>query len=252
MMACMLQGCACKHQYKAATCTEPSKCELCGETQGVELGHDFSAATCTTPSTCRRCNITTGTTLNHKYKEATCSSPKKCTSCGQTVGTSLSHNYSEATCTTAKKCKVCGNTSGSALGHNFNGATCLTCGAKNPRYEELKTILSEMSHDVSYVSSYVGTINTSITLLNNATTSSRKQAYCEDIRDDIISIEKCLSRIREKCLGVKELETLYEMTIIEVPEFSGTFSSYKNKANYYKVQADHVVSMYNACCNTYK
>lgn len=35
-----LSGCGCKHEWKEATCTEPSTCAKCGETKGEPLGHD--------------------------------------------------------------------------------------------------------------------------------------------------------------------------------------------------------------------
>ena len=36
-----LAGCACKHDWKDATCTEPKVCEKCGETEGDALGHSW-------------------------------------------------------------------------------------------------------------------------------------------------------------------------------------------------------------------
>ncbi len=38
---------SCIHQYSSATCTEPQKCNICGETQGSALGHTSSTSTCT-------------------------------------------------------------------------------------------------------------------------------------------------------------------------------------------------------------
>lgn len=37
----------CTHKYSAATCTEASKCTLCGELKGAALGHSYSAGKCT-------------------------------------------------------------------------------------------------------------------------------------------------------------------------------------------------------------
>lgn len=252
MLASLIHGCACKHQYSEATCLEPSKCELCGETQGEALGHEYSEATCDKPSSCSRCNSTIGTTLPHKYKDATCTDPKKCKFCGKTSGASLGHKFKDATCSEPKKCSVCGYKSGNALGHNFNGATCTTCGTRNPRYDELKTLLNELYTDMNYIYKYNGLIENSISLLNITSSSTRKQSYCEDIRDNIINIEECLVRIREECNGVVELKPLYDMCFIDVPEFSGTFASYENRANLYKVKASRVISTYNALYSVYK
>lgn len=38
---------ACQHYWLDATCTEPQKCSLCGETQGYSLGHYYSKGYCT-------------------------------------------------------------------------------------------------------------------------------------------------------------------------------------------------------------
>ena len=60
-----LSGCGCKHEWKAATCTEPSTCTKCGETQGEPLGHDGTwkvtkidniSATKTEKLICTRCD----------------------------------------------------------------------------------------------------------------------------------------------------------------------------------------------------
>lgn len=36
-----LSGCACKHEWAEATCTEPKTCTKCGETEGEALGHNW-------------------------------------------------------------------------------------------------------------------------------------------------------------------------------------------------------------------
>lgn len=77
IMCCMvlitLTSCQCKHTWKEATCTSPSICSECGETQGEALGHSFTLATCTSPSTCRKCGITQGTALGHSVRIGLCS-----------------------------------------------------------------------------------------------------------------------------------------------------------------------------------
>lgn len=39
VMCLLLAGCACKHDWVEATCTEPKTCSKCGETEGEPLGH---------------------------------------------------------------------------------------------------------------------------------------------------------------------------------------------------------------------
>lgn len=59
-----LAGCACKHSWIDATCTEAAVCELCGLTEGEPLGHqevaaessyDFIALTEQTGTVCEAC-----------------------------------------------------------------------------------------------------------------------------------------------------------------------------------------------------
>lgn len=66
-------SCQCKHIWEDATCTKPSSCRECGETQGTALGHSWSNATCTQPSTCRNCGQTQGTALGHSVGIGICS-----------------------------------------------------------------------------------------------------------------------------------------------------------------------------------
>ena len=95
---------SCNHEYSEATCTEPSKCTICGDEEGSALGHSFSGATCTSGGVCTRCG---------------------------SVNSALGHTWQEATCTAAKKCTRCGMTNGKALGHLDNGSgNCSRCGTK--------------------------------------------------------------------------------------------------------------------------
>ena len=108
----------CMHDWLSATCTEPSKCTVCGETDGEATGHKMSAATCTEPSTCTVCGLTEGGTLSHIYSVTTVTEPT-CTSggynrhtcvCGITylsVIKPLGHVGGEPTYTTEGTCKIC-------------------------------------------------------------------------------------------------------------------------------------------------
>ncbi|MBQ9860207.1 MAG: leucine-rich repeat protein, partial [Clostridia bacterium] len=114
------------HDWKAATCTAPKTCKICGETEGKALGHKWDDATCTTPKTCSVCGETEGEALGHEWDDATCTAPKTCSVCGETEGEALGHEWDDATCTTPKTCSVCGETEGEALGHEWDDATCTT------------------------------------------------------------------------------------------------------------------------------
>ena len=94
-----LTSCACQHEWKEATCTEPKTCTKCGETEGEALGHKWTEATCTKAKECSRCGAESGKALGHDVKEwkeektPTCSEMGTeigtCTRCGETVTKSL-------------------------------------------------------------------------------------------------------------------------------------------------------------------
>lgn len=44
-----------EHEWTEATCTEPKKCTVCGETEGSALGHDYSEKTFFKSGVCSRC-----------------------------------------------------------------------------------------------------------------------------------------------------------------------------------------------------
>lgn len=79
-------GCRHEHVWTKATCTEPTTCEECGETEGEPLGHTWAEATCTEPKTCSVCGETEGEALGHDWIDATHETPKTCARCGETEG----------------------------------------------------------------------------------------------------------------------------------------------------------------------
>jgi len=125
----------CQHDWKAATCTAPKTCKLCGETEGNVLAHSWIDATCTAPKTCSACKLTQGSALGHKWTDATCEAPETCSVCKLTQGDALGHKWTDATCENPAICTVCGGTGEPALGHVWIAATCEeygycdTCGA---------------------------------------------------------------------------------------------------------------------------
>ena len=64
----------CEHEWQDATCTEPSKCKLCGNTKGFAAGHNWIAANCLTPKTCSECHMTVGEADSdaHNYVDGVC------------------------------------------------------------------------------------------------------------------------------------------------------------------------------------
>ena len=120
-----LVGCACKHEWREATCTEPKTCTICGETEEEPLGHDWTKVTCISPRTCMRCGETQGEALGHDWQKATCTEPRRCERCGETDGKALGHDWNEATCTDPKICVRCGKIDGAELGHDWKEATCI-------------------------------------------------------------------------------------------------------------------------------
>lgn len=59
----VLSGCSCDHEWSAASCETPAKCNLCGEVQGEPLGHTWVEATYEAPKTCSICGKTDGEPL---------------------------------------------------------------------------------------------------------------------------------------------------------------------------------------------
>lgn len=93
LCALALSGCCLKHEWNPATCTEPSTCAKCGETEGEPLGHSWAEATCTDPKTCTVCAAAEGEALGHtegEWEELSAASliqpgeqRKTCTVCGE-------------------------------------------------------------------------------------------------------------------------------------------------------------------------
>ena len=96
----------------------PENANVAQPTDGNALGHDFKAATCTEPSVCSRCGEESGSAAGHKWSEASCTSPKTCTVCGITSGEKTDHIISDGD----SRCVVCGE-----FGYNANCAikSCL-------------------------------------------------------------------------------------------------------------------------------
>ena len=104
----------CEHSYIPATCTDPQKCSLCGETFGSPTEHNWNEATCITAKKCDLCSVTDGEALGHQWKEATCIAPMICA--------------------------VCQATSGATLGHKYSGGKCSVCYAKDPGYQSVAMV----------------------------------------------------------------------------------------------------------------
>ena len=106
---------SCKHDFKAATCTSPKTCDLCGETEGEALGHTWVDANCTAPKTCSVCSETEGEALGHTWVDANCTTPKTCSVCSETEGEALGHTWKDATTEAPKTCESCDATEGDPL-----------------------------------------------------------------------------------------------------------------------------------------
>ena len=129
---------------KAPTCTEEglsesSKCSRCDEVIAPEvipaLGHDWKAADCTTPKTCKVCGETEGAALGHNDNfmvvAPTCTEGGytiyTCDTCGDSyIGSeteALGHDWIDATTEAPKTCKTCGATEGDKLPEETPGTT---------------------------------------------------------------------------------------------------------------------------------
>ena len=115
MCLSLLTGCFCQHEWKAATCTDPSTCAKCEKTEGEALGHVWMAATCETPKTCEVCGTTDGEPKGHTWVDADCENPRTCSACKLTEGEALGHDWQEATTELPKTCAVCAATEGERI-----------------------------------------------------------------------------------------------------------------------------------------
>ena len=123
VFAMSLAACGCEHEFAAATCTAPSTCTLCGETEGAALGHVWMAATCEDPKTCEVCAATEGEAKGHALVEATCEEPKHCENCRFEEGDALGHAWLEATTDDPQTCETCGVTEGERIITDFRFTT---------------------------------------------------------------------------------------------------------------------------------
>ena len=64
LLALILCGCECRHEWREADCLNPAVCTECAVTDGEALGHDWQAADCAQPETCARCGETRGEPLD--------------------------------------------------------------------------------------------------------------------------------------------------------------------------------------------
>lgn len=95
LLAALLSGCECDHQWVAADCVTPKTCEKCQIAEGEAWGHTWQDASCESAKTCGVCGATEGDPLGHEWQEATCMVPMTCSVCGQTEGELGGHSFDQ-------------------------------------------------------------------------------------------------------------------------------------------------------------
>ena len=128
------------HSWIDATCTNPKKCDVCGEVDGNALGHNWNAATCTTPKTCIACQETEGEALGHTY-DNNCDAVCNVADCGYTRTVS-DHVYDHAC---DNDCNICGETR-QAGNHVWVGGACDICDAASPS----KAVITKVPATAAY------------------------------------------------------------------------------------------------------
>ncbi len=126
----LLSSC-CKHEWKAATCTEPQTCTKCRATQGEALGHKYGEEITLKEATCTENGV----------KEAVC------IVCGDKKTTEIPAGHSwvfvgterVATCSEAGQdkyiCSICGETKFESLAklkHQYKDGYCINCFSEDP------------------------------------------------------------------------------------------------------------------------
>lgn len=115
LVASLLTGCGCEHEWNEPNCDTPKTCQKCGFTEGAPLGHNWLAATCDTPKTCEVCGKAEGEALGHSWVDATCETAKTCSTCHLTEGEALGHSWADATTDAPKTCTTCSATEGEKI-----------------------------------------------------------------------------------------------------------------------------------------
>ena len=123
LLALILSGCVCNHQWSTATCDQESVCKLCGQRSGTVQEHNWVDA-CGKARTCTLCGMTQDIVLEHSWQDATCSAPKTCSICGQTEGEALPHSWDSEICNQPKTCLLCGIVNTNTDTHQWADATC--------------------------------------------------------------------------------------------------------------------------------
>ena len=154
----------CDHIWKSASCSFPSTCYLCGETQGEYGTHAFSLARCTEESKCIYCGLAGDPALGHDFSNATCLNRPTCWRCGLSEGERLGHEYAPPTCTKPATCIRCPNTGEEqALGHSFKLTTCTVCNETVTVTNETE-LMKFLNDEINYFTTPFGKISVSFEL----------------------------------------------------------------------------------------
>ena len=78
ILAILLTGCGCDHEWQRATCQEPRTCNRCGETEGKIRSHEWASTDCRAPEGCIVCGTLEGIELTHEWQKDC----KICIHCG--------------------------------------------------------------------------------------------------------------------------------------------------------------------------
>ena len=69
LLAVLLAGCACEHEWQPATCLAPRTCSRCNAVQGKIRSHVWGSTACNDPQPCIYCFTTEGMVLTHEWRE---------------------------------------------------------------------------------------------------------------------------------------------------------------------------------------
>ena len=69
LLAALLAGCACEHEWEPATCLTPRTCKLCSAVQGKVRAHSWGSTACNDPQPCIYCFTMEGMVLTHEWRE---------------------------------------------------------------------------------------------------------------------------------------------------------------------------------------
>lgn len=161
------------HSWRAATCTEPEICKICGKTRGDALGHIWGDWTTVKEASCTEEGLRQRACANDPAHIETEPIP------------AMGHTWRDATCTEPSVCAVCGIESDGPIGHDW-GEPIYTWSADNGSVTAKRVCRHDASHVEEETAKTSGEIAAAATCTTNGrttfTAAFRNEAFAAQTR----------------------------------------------------------------------